>query len=67
MVEYGHGVGQATGAGGGSPGGQATDAGAAIGQMINDAVQAVSTAPPEMLVLGLVVLILGLIILKRAF
>jgi len=66
MVEYGHGVGQATGAGG-SHGGQATDAGAAIGQMINDAVQAVSTAPPEMLVLGLVVLILGLIILKRAF
>ncbi len=66
MAEYGTGVGQSTG-GGGSQGGQTVDAGAAIGQMITDAVDTVSTLPPTTLLLGLVVLIVGFLILKRAF
>jgi hypothetical protein len=66
MAEYGQGVGQSTGAGGGSDGGQAIDAGAAIGQMVVDAVTTVSALPPAMLLLGFVVLVVGLMILRRA-
>lgn len=66
MAEYGNGVGQSTGVGG-SQGGQTVDAGAAIGQMITDAVNTVSTLPPTTLLLGLVVLIVGFVILRRAF
>ena len=66
MAEYGNGVSQSTG-GGGSGGGQAVDAGAAIGQMITDAVNTVTALPPTTLLLGFVVLVIGLVILKRAF
>lgn len=65
MAEYGNGVSQSTG-GGGSGGGQAIDAGAAIGQMITDAVNTVSALPPTTLLLGFVVLVIGFLILKRA-
>jgi hypothetical protein len=34
---------------------------------VNDAVNMVTTAPPEMLILGIVIFFLGLIVLKRAF
>ena len=66
MAEYGNGVSQSTG-GGGSGGGSGGDAGAAIGQMITDAVNTVSALPPTTLFLGVVVVIIGLVILKRAF
>jgi hypothetical protein len=66
MVEYGNGVGQSTGAGGGTGGGHPVDAGAAIGQMVADAVHNVSSLPPGTLLLGLVVLVVGLMILRRA-
>jgi hypothetical protein len=66
MVEYGNGVGQSTGAGGGAGGGQPVDAGAAIGQMVTDAVHTVSALPPTTLLLGFVVLVVGLMILRRA-
>ena len=64
MAEYGNGVSQSTG--GGSQGGQAVDAGAAIGQMITDAVNTVSALPPTTLLLGFVILVVGFLILKRA-
>jgi len=65
MAEYGNGVSQSTG--GGSGGAQAVDAGAAIGQMITDAVNTVTALPPTTLLLGFVILVIGFVILKRAF
>jgi hypothetical protein len=65
MAEYGNGVSQSTG--GGSGGGQTIDAGAAIGQMITDAVNTVTALPPTTILLAFVVLVIGLVVLKRAF
>ena len=67
MVEYGNGVGQATGSGGGGGGGGHTDVGAQIGRFINDSVDTIAALPPEMLLAGIVAIFLGLVILKRAF
>jgi hypothetical protein len=67
MVEYGNGVGQATGVTGGSHGAQVGDAGAAIGQFIGNSVHTISTLPPSTLIIGFVVIVLGLLFLKRAF
>ena len=68
MVEYGNGVGQGAGqAGGGSGGGQSLDAGAAMGQFVTDSVNTISAMPPAALLAGLVVILVGLMLLKRAF
>ena len=68
MVEYGQGVGQAAGvAGGGGGGGQSMDAGAALGQFVGNAVHTVQTMPTPELVALIVVVIIGLVIFKRAF
>jgi hypothetical protein len=70
MVEYGNGVGQATGlAGGGSGGGGGgtMDAGAAVGQFVNNAVHTISTMPPTQLALLVVIVVIGFVIFKRAF
>jgi hypothetical protein len=67
MVEYGNGVGQTTGVAGGSHGGGTMDAGAAVGQFITDTVNNISALPPTTLFLGIVVIVVGFIILKRAF
>jgi hypothetical protein len=67
MVEYGNGVGQTTGIAGGSHGGGTMDAGAAVGQFITDTVNNISALPPTTLFLGIVVIVVGFIILKRAF
>jgi hypothetical protein len=67
MVEYGNGVGQASGVGGGSSGGQAMDAGAALGQFVGNAVDTVAAMPPGQLALLVVIIIIGFVILKRAF
>jgi hypothetical protein len=68
MVEYGNGVGQATGvATGGSGGGQSMDAGAAIGQFVDNAVHTISTMPPTQLALLVVVIVIGFVVFKRAF
>lgn len=68
MVEYGNGVGQATGvAGGGSGGGGSMDAGAAVGQFFANAVHTISTMPPTQLAVLVVVVVVGLLIFKRAF
>jgi hypothetical protein len=68
MVEYGNGVGQATGvAGGGGGGGGSMDAGAAMGQFFDNAVHTISTMPPTQLAILVVVIVIGFVILKRAF
>jgi hypothetical protein len=70
MVEYGNGIsggagGQVSGGGGG--GGVNGDWGVAIGQALNDAVNTVAAMPPWQLAILVVVVIGGLIVLKRAF
>jgi hypothetical protein len=69
MVEYGNGVGQATGVatGGSGGGGGSMDAGAAFGQFVNNAVHTISTMPPTQLALLVVVVVVGFLIFKRAF
>jgi hypothetical protein len=70
MVEYGNGVGQATGLAGGSGGGgggTSMDAGAAFEQFVNNAVHTISTMPPTQLALLVVIVVIGLVIFKRAF
>jgi hypothetical protein len=67
MVEYGNGVGTATGVAGGGRGGGSMDAGAAFGQFISDTVNNISALPPTTLLAGIVVIVIGFIILKRAF
>jgi hypothetical protein len=68
MVEYGNGVGQATGVAGGSGGGGGSmDAGAAVGQFFDNAVHTISTMPPTQLALLVIVIVIGLVIFKRAF
>ncbi|MEW6224654.1 MAG: hypothetical protein AB1627_08480 [Chloroflexota bacterium] len=66
MLEYGQGVGQATGAGGGQAGGS-TDVGASAAAFVSDAVNAVSALPPEGLVALVVAIFFGLVLLRRAF
>ena len=76
MLEYGQGVGQVSGQAGGSGGsggggvignGAPNDLGAAFGDMVGDAVHTISTMPPAMLVAGAIIILLGLIFLRRAF
>ena len=68
MLEYGNGVGQgAGGVTGGGGGGGSTDMSQQIGQAVNDSIHTMSTLPPAAL-LGIVVLVvIGLWVLKRAF
>jgi hypothetical protein len=69
MIEYGNGVGQVAGRAGGQSGGggQSIDVGASLGQFVSSSVQMVSTLPPAYLVVGFVIIVLGMIMLKRAF
>ena len=70
MVEYGNGVSQVSGkvAGGsgvGTP--QSTDVGASLSQFMTNSVHTISTMPPAYLLIGIVVLFLGLMVVRRAF
>ena len=69
MVEYGNGVGQVAGkaAGGTGGGGQSVDMGASVSQFFTDSMHTISTMPPAYLVVGVVIIFLGLIMLRRAF
>lgn len=67
MAEYGNGVGQASGVAGGSNGGQTMDAGAAIGQFVGNTAHTISTMPPTQLALLVVAVVVGFVLLKRAF
>jgi hypothetical protein len=72
MVEYGGGISQGPAgqvSGGTSPFGNSggVDAGASIGNLVNDAVNTISTLGPIELVALVALVFLGLIILRRAF
>lgn len=69
MVEYGNGVsgvaGQVTGGSGAA--GRSVDVGASVSQLFNDSVQTLSTMPPAALLALFVVVVLGALMVKRAF
>jgi hypothetical protein len=65
MLEYGNGVGQVSGRAG--DGGQSMDVGAQLSQMVTDSVNTISALPPTTLIIGFVVIVIGLMVLKRAF
>jgi hypothetical protein len=68
MLEYGNGVGQVSGrAGGGGSGGGTVDFGGQVGQAFSDAVHTVSALPPSTILLIVVLIVVGLVILRRAF
>jgi len=68
MVEYGNGISQVAGqATGGHAGGQSVDMGASVAQFVSNSAHTISTMPPGYLLAGVVVIVLGLIFLKRAF
>jgi hypothetical protein len=67
MVEYGHAVGQGSGAGGSGAGGGSVDVGADIVGFVSDAVGRISALPPEALLLIAAAILAGLFVLRRAF
>ena len=73
MIEYGGGInngpaGQVGGGGGGAPDlGQPVDFFGNAGHVFNDAVSFISSQPLEVLVAGFFVILLGLVVLRRAF
>ncbi len=70
MLEYGNGIGQVSGGGGGTVGGggaRNVDIGATAAQFVNDSVTTLSTMPPVVLLAGVILVVIGLLVLKRAF
>jgi len=69
MFEYGNGVGEVAGKAGGGSGGSGApmDVGASMSQFVTDSVHTISTTPPGILLLWLVVIVVGLMLLKRVF
>jgi len=69
MVEYGNGVSGVAGqvAGGTGGGGRSLDVGASASQLVTDSIHTLSTMPPAALLALVVVVVLGLLMLKRAF
>jgi hypothetical protein len=69
MLEYGNAAGQVAGRAGGDhgTGGRNLDFGASLGQFASDSVHTLSTMPPAALLAGFVIVVLGLMFLKRVF
>jgi hypothetical protein len=68
VVEYGNGVGQGAGQLGSSGhGGQVVDVGASLSQLVTDSVHTVAALPPTVLAAGFIAIVVGFLILKRAF
>jgi len=70
MVEYGNGVSGVAGqvAGGHGGGSQQVDVGTSISQFVTNSVHTFSTMPvAEQVILAVVVVVLGLFVLRRAF
>lgn len=65
MAEYGEGVGSATGLGGGNTGGS-VDLGANATDFVNNAVHTIQVMPPGQLLLLVVVVLVGLVFLRKA-
>ena len=69
MVEYGGAVGEVGGqvAGGSGAGGRSIDVGASASQFITNTIDTLSSLPPIGLLAMVVVVVIGLVIVKRAF
>ena len=67
MLEYGSGVGEVAGQSGGGSGGASMDVGLELSHFVSDSVHTISTAPPGLLLLGLVAIVVGFMMLKRVF
>lgn len=67
MVEYGQAVGQAAGQGGGNGGAGTQDLGTGAAEFVNHAVNELSALPPEALLLIAALIVIGLVVLRRAF
>ncbi|HYN69030.1 MAG TPA: hypothetical protein VEX41_02320 [Candidatus Eisenbacteria bacterium] len=70
MVEYGGGISEGPGGqvgGGSNPFGQGGDPFGSLSQFANDAVSTVSSLSPVQLAVGIVIVFLALVILRRAF
>ena len=73
MIEYGGGInngpaGQVSGGGGGAPDlGTPVDFFGNAGHVLNDAVSFIASQPLEVLVAGFFVILIGLVVLRRAF
>ena len=67
MVEYGNGVSQVSGQAGGGGGGQTVDVGANVVHTIGQTVDQIAALPPHILIIAAVVILFGLLFLKRAF
>jgi hypothetical protein len=74
MFEYGRTVGETSGQGGGGAGGGAPvggggqgDLGAGAADFVTNAVDRIAALPPEGLLLLAIAILLGLVVLKRAF
>ena len=67
MFEYGSGVGEVSGQAGGGVGGAPMDVGLELSQFVTDSANTISTTPPGILLLWLVVIVVGLMMLKRVF
>jgi len=67
MLEYGNGVGQGAGRVGGGSGGGGSDMTVQIGQAVNDSIRTLSTLPPAALLGIVVMVVIALWVLKRAF
>ncbi len=67
MFEYGNAVGEVAGGSGGGNVGRSVDVGASIGQVVHDSAAMISSLPPTTLLIGIVVILLGLMLVKRAF
>ena len=74
MVEYGGGINEGPagqvgggGGGGGAPSMSYDDPFANVGAFINDGINLIAAQPLEVLVAGFFVVLIGLVVLKRAF
>jgi hypothetical protein len=67
MFEYGNGVGEVAGQAGGGSGGAPMDVGLELSRFVTDSANTISTTPPGILLLWLVVIVVGLTMLKRVF
>ena len=67
MFEYGNAVGEVAGGAGGHGAGRSVDVGSSIGQFIHDSSATISSLPPTTLLIGVVVIVLGLMLVRRAF
>lgn len=69
MAEYGRGIGEVAGrsGGGGQAPGQTTDLGATFMDFVTNSVDRVAALEPGALITLAVIVLLGLVVLKRAF